>query len=328
MKIRHHGINQLIMASPHPIFNPLHDDFPPFEDIHVGKATRIVGETSTQFLLKTSYKGVQPLLVQTPQGLWKQGFQKQTSVGGTKKWASDLVFSVASSEFYDWMDKMESFCVDYLFRHQKHCFQKDLSTEDVENLFVSPCKIFKSSKTYQLRCTVSDLGQSLQIFDADKKKVAYDETYHTDQPLLGIVELVGIRCSQKHFQLELEWKQGLLRTVQNKDVEPVLLIQEETLSSEPTTTTSTTTTTTLASSKVDVETTVVDSSTVDVETTVLESSMVEEENILERGLMEVEDIYKRVLEKAKMVRDLGVLNYLEGRNIGNVQLFLDATEES
>jgi hypothetical protein len=55
-----------------------------------------------------------------------------------------------------------------------------------------------------------------------------------------------------------------------------------------------------------------------------------EETVSDEPYREVEDLpkdndelYARVLEKAIMARDLGVLNYLESKKIGNTQLFLD-----
>jgi hypothetical protein len=201
------------MSSSH-IFDTKKDTFP--DDIAFGKATRIVGETATQFLLKSSYKSL-PFLIQTPKLHLKQKFQKASSPGSIKGMTAELVFSVHESEFFDWINKLEEHCIAYLFQNQKQWFQTDLSTEDIEGLFVSPFRLFKSSKIYQMRCHISDLGQSLKIFGTDKSPIDYDEQYHTDNPLLGIIEIVGIRCSQKHFQIDMELKQ-LLELPTEKDL--------------------------------------------------------------------------------------------------------------
>lgn len=347
------------------IFDTIQHAFP--KDIHVGKATRIVGETATQFLLKTTYQS-SPFLVQTPNMHIKQKFQK---VAGNKCWSTDLVFAVSDSEFYDWFETLEKFCVDYLFENQKQWFQTDLSTEDIEGLFVSPFRVFKSSKTYQMRCHISDLGQSLAIFGPDKKRVEYDEQYITDAPLLGIVEVVGIRCSQKHFQIDLELKQ-LLELPTGKDVESCLIrprplnsnpVSEPYIAShvtvpepletvpvtgsEPLETVSHSPVTYSDSPSVNNEDskileTELENSVIqkdEMESVVLKESGIQEEvegidlEIEEIGsgeeggfgneIIDLSIIRKRVLEKARMAMDLGVINYLDRKNIGNTQLYLD-----
>jgi hypothetical protein len=394
------------------IFDTLQHEFPEPGQIHVGKATRIVGETATQFLLKTQLVQGKPFLIQTQKCMMKQGFQKASSPGSMKRMACDLVFSVHDSEFFDWIEKLESFCVDYLFQNQKLWFQTDLSVEDVENLFVSPFKIFKSSKTYQLRCHITDLGQSLKIFDAEKRPISYDETFQTDAPVVGILEVVGIRCSQKHFQIDIELKQLLQLPNKTREEEVACLIQggpeqatsfaqgattlaqgatsfaqgattlaqgattlaqgADTLAKEATTFTQGADTlakeaTTVAQGA---DTVAKEADTVAKEAALLlpeaalllpeaqglpvlpeavqqvlqeaGSSVHEadddsgnvEETVSDEPYRELDDdnedlpkdndeLYARVLEKANMARDLGVLNYLESKKIGNTQLFLD-----
>jgi hypothetical protein len=376
------------------IFDTLQHDFPEPGQIHVGKATRIVGETATQFLLKTQLVQGQPFLIQTQKCMMKQGFQKASSPGSMKRMACDLVFSVHDSEFFDWIEKLESFCVDYLFQNQKLWFQTDLSVEDVENLFVSPFKIFKSSKTYQLRCHITDLGQSLKIFDAEKRPISYDETFQTDAPVVGILEVVGIRCSQKHFQIDIELKQLLQLPNKTREEEVACLIQGGPLSA----TSHTSEAYTLAKDatlllpeaqglpvlpeavqQVLQEAALAKQLLPEASSSLPEAALAKqllpeaslslpeaalakqllpeassslpeaapakqllpdaddnsgnvEETVSDepyRGLddedlpKDNDELYARVLEKAKMARDLGVLNYLESKKIGNTQLFLD-----
>jgi hypothetical protein len=287
------------------------------------------------------------------------------------------VFSVHDSEFFDWIEKLESFCVDYLFQNQKLWFQTDLSVEDVENLFVSPFKIFKSSKTYQLRCHITDLGQSLKIFDAEKRPISYDETFQTDAPVVGILEVVGIRCSQKHFQIDIELKQLLQLPNKTREEEVACLIQggpeqattfakeadslaqeADTVAKEADTFAQGATTFAQGADTVAKEAALLlpearnalpeakglpvlpeavqqvlqeagssvheaDDDSGNVEETVSDEPYrgLDDEN--EDLPKDNDELYAHVLEKAKMARDLGVLNYLESKKIGNTQLFLD-----
>ena len=289
------------------IFDTRRDPFPTVEELKVGNATKTVGNTTQQFLLKTFLEGEKPLFVKTPTGNMKQGFIKSAN----NKYFCDLAFATDESEFFEWIEKMEQYCIAHLYQHQRKWFQTELSLDNIGDLFISPFKIHKASKTYSIRCGISDLGNSFQIFDVGKRAIQYDETFLTQAPVICVLEIVGIRCTPRNFQLEIEMKQ--MMQLQEKVVEKmpkICLIDYEGGGDG-------------AKSDKDLDK--------NVEKEAADSEMKEIELVDDvTSLVKVKDsaqvyqsIYEKVLQKAIMARDLGILNYFEEKKIGNTQVFLD-----
>ena len=46
----------------------------------------------------------------------------------------------------------------------------------------------------------------MKIFDEDSKEIIYDDSWKSEQKVISILEIVGIKCSAKHFQIEIEIK--------------------------------------------------------------------------------------------------------------------------
>jgi hypothetical protein len=90
-------------------------------------------------------------------------------------------------------------------------FQSDFELHDVEDLFTSSLKVFKSGKYYILRTIIPVcLGKcSLALFDESEMMVSPDRlTDETD--VLVILEFKGIRCSARDFHIEIEVKQMMI----------------------------------------------------------------------------------------------------------------------
>jgi hypothetical protein len=86
-----------------------------------------------------------------------------------------------------------------------------MEMHDIENYFTSPMKIFKSGTFYIVRTNIpSGLGKTtLKIYDEFEKEVSMESiNEHTD--LMTIIEVQGIKCSAKSFQIELEIKQMMV----------------------------------------------------------------------------------------------------------------------
>jgi hypothetical protein len=265
-----------------------------FPTIQFGQATRTVGDTTNSFLLKAVAEEGKSILVSTPVSKFKPT---------SKKGICELSLPTHESEFYDWIEKIEAICVDYLFQNQKKWFQTDLLLEDVENLFVSPFKIYKSAKIYTIR---SHLGSSFRVFNQDKSEVSASDTLLTELPVTGTIEIVGIRCTSKNFQLELVLRDV---TLHNEKVNPLEVKLEEVKEVNP------------------LEVKLEEVKEVNKEVVVpLEEILVDDADaafVKVKPSAEVyQQIYERALNKGLMARDLGVLNYLESKNIQNTQLLL------
>ena len=144
-----------------------------------------------------------PLYIQPPKCGTKQGF-----VTANRKCFIDLMFSQDDLDFIQWLENLETFCHKQIYEHREQWFEGDLELSDIENYFTSPVKIFKSGKYYLVRCDIYNvLGKpQLQIFDEKEKQVEYDDITE-DSLIMNILEIKGIKCSSKSFQIVIEIKQ-------------------------------------------------------------------------------------------------------------------------
>ena len=87
-------------------------------------------------------------------------------------------------------------------------FDMDMDEDDIESYFTPTVKIFKSGKQYIMRVNVSQrIGSPpLKIYDENEMDVEMD-SINENTPMITILEIQGIRCSAKSFQIDVELKQ-------------------------------------------------------------------------------------------------------------------------
>jgi hypothetical protein len=138
------------------------------------------------------------------------------------------------------MEEFEAFCQKTLFEHRTEWFESELEMHDIENSFAASLKIYKSGKQHVLRANIPvRLGKcALKIYDEQEQEVD-PETISENTNMIAILEIQGIRCSSRSFQLEYEVKQILvlnpvdifekciLLSKKPNLVEPIPLIKED-----------------------------------------------------------------------------------------------------
>jgi hypothetical protein len=152
-----------------------------------------------------------PLYVQPPKCVTKSAIIKSG-----KKHYCDLMFTNENEQFVRWMENLEMYCQNKIFENRNKWFETQLDQHDIENSFTSPLKIFKSGKYYITRTNVPTiLGKcSLKIYNEDENEVDIDilkENTH----VVTILEIQGIKCSSKNFQIEIEIKQMMVMKQNN-----------------------------------------------------------------------------------------------------------------
>tara|TARA_B100000035_G_scaffold313366_1_gene326906 strand:- start:1616 stop:2611 length:996 start_codon:yes stop_codon:yes gene_type:complete len=146
--------------------------------------------------------------VQTPKCKTKQGIIKT----GKKKY-TDLLFSELNSDFVEMITKVEEKIQELIFKKHEIWFANtDLEMEDIQNSFISPVKVYKG-KNYLMRANLNSIRNSIDnvvpIFN--EKEVAKDlEDITTDSDIITILEILGIKFSQRYFQLEINIKQIMI----------------------------------------------------------------------------------------------------------------------
>jgi hypothetical protein len=173
-------------------------DFP-FDKISLITPTSISGGVHFSKILINKKQ----LYIQSPKCKTKQGIVKTG-----KKIHADLIFSNDDEEFIQWIEMLELTIRKHIFTNREKWFDMDMDEDDVESYFTPTVKIFKSGKQYIMRVNVSQrIGSPpLKIYDENEIDVEM-ESINENTPLITILEIQGIRCSAKSFQIDVELKQ-------------------------------------------------------------------------------------------------------------------------
>jgi hypothetical protein len=177
------------------------DDFP-FHELTIGKPVSAPGGN---FFIRYSMDET-PLYVQPPKCLVKQVLNKTG-----KRIYCDFVFQQENEQFIRWMENLENKSQQLLFKNKNQWFESDLDIQDIENSFTSPLKIYKSGKSYIVRTNIqSRNGRPIvKIYDEDEKDVLLDQIQE-NMGVMVILEIQGIRCSPRSFQIDIELKQMMV----------------------------------------------------------------------------------------------------------------------
>jgi hypothetical protein len=148
----------------------------------------------------------EPLYIQPPKCKTRGGISKPG-----KRMHCDLMFSNDNVDFIRWMEELEAITCKTLFQNRETWFETEMEMSDIENYFASPLKIYKSGKFYLARTNIGTrLGKmSLKIYDEDEQDVDPESIGETSQ-IMTILEVQGIKCSARSFQIEIEIKQMML----------------------------------------------------------------------------------------------------------------------
>jgi len=147
-----------------------------------------------------------PLYIQPPKCKTKQSIIKTG-----KKMHCDLMFNNENEEFIKWMEDLEGFCQKKIYENRTKWFETELDEQDIENSFTSPLKIYKSGKFYICRTFVPTLMGvcSLKIYNEHEQEVSL-ENIQENSNVMTILEIQGIKCSAKNFQIDIEVKQMMV----------------------------------------------------------------------------------------------------------------------
>jgi hypothetical protein len=173
-----------------------------FQEISLNSPIRV---GNGNYFMKYKAKD-QSLYVQPPQCLTKQGI-----ISVSKKHYIDLLFTNEDADFIQWMEKLEETSVNYIYNNRVKWFDGDMEKDDIENYFSSPFRIFRSGKYYILRVGIATtLGlPAIKVYDSDENEVSVDDINDTTQ-LMCILEIKGVKCGTRNFQIELETKQLMI----------------------------------------------------------------------------------------------------------------------
>ena len=171
------------------------------------------GNFFIRFLINNTHLYIHPPKCSTKQGILKSG----------KKLYTDLIFTNENENLIRWMENLETYCQTSIYSNRNKWFDGDMEIDDIENYFTSIMKVYKSGKYYSIRANIpTGLGKPLlKIYDENGNDVELDKI--TDKTnVMTILEISGIKCSTRSFQLEVELKQ-MMALKPNNLFEKVLL---------------------------------------------------------------------------------------------------------
>ena len=181
------------------------DEFDAF-DFSKMELTKPIPVLGGNHFIKFLVKNGSHLYVQPPACISKQGIVK---VG--KKHYCDLMFTNENEHFIRWMENLEIHCHKYIYENRAKWFDNEMELHDIENYFTSPIKLYKSGKYYTIRANIQTIldKPKLKIYNEDGEEVEYSAITSSAQ-LMTIVEVQGIRCSARSFQIDMEIKQAMV----------------------------------------------------------------------------------------------------------------------
>ena len=172
-----------------------------FSKIELTTPTPSGGSYFIRFLIDSKY-----LYLQTPKCFTKQGIQQSG-----KRFYTDLVFTNENDKFIQWMSDLESYCQSAIYESKDKWFDGEMELHDIENYFTPVMKVFKSGKLYSTRININTLLGKPNIKIYDENETEHDIKSITDKTqIINILEIKGIRCSAKSFQIELDIKQIMI----------------------------------------------------------------------------------------------------------------------
>ena len=148
-----------------------------------------------------------PIFIHLPKCSTKQGIQ----TSGTKKAYTDLQFTNDQERFLKWLETLTEKVQEIVFANSTTWFANEMDKAEIEETFQSPLKPFRSGQQYLMRVNIPiRLGKiTLPIFDENETPIE-SQMVKTGGHLLGVLEIQGLKFSQKSLQLEMEMKQILL----------------------------------------------------------------------------------------------------------------------
>jgi hypothetical protein len=177
---------------------PANKDFP-FDKLTLVPSTIVNGNFFTKYLINDK-----PLYIEPPKCFSKNGIVKTG-----KRMFCDLIFIRENEPFIQWLEHLETFTQKYIYDNREKWFETPLEMTDIEDSFTQITKSYKSGKNYLIRTNIPVKPPgvcSLKIYDENENNVD-PESMNDKTEIKTILEIQGVKCSSKNFQVEIEVKQ-------------------------------------------------------------------------------------------------------------------------
>jgi len=168
------------------------------------------------FFTKIKYTDKElPLYIQFPKCISKSGINKNNT---SKKSYIDLQFNYFETDILTWMENLENKCRELIYNNRELWFQTEMLEEDIENMFISPIKPYKSGKFLIIRVHIPTTKHIHQnaclIYDENERTLTSDNITESTQ-FIPLVHIEGIKFSSKSFQIEINIRQIMVLSLED-----------------------------------------------------------------------------------------------------------------
>ena len=175
-----------------------------------------------------------PLYVQFPKCISKNGLNKNNA---SKKTSIDLQFNYFETDILTWMENLEIRCRELIYEKRELWFQSEMLEEDIESMFISPIKPYRSGKFLIIRTYIPTSKHIRQegclIYDENERMLDSSSINETTQ-FIPLVHIEGIKFSSKSFQIEINIRQIMVLSLEDS-IKKSCLIKNQSMNNKQTT---------------------------------------------------------------------------------------------
>ena len=151
-----------------------------------------------------------------PKGTSKHGMVKNNS---STKAHIDLLFENSNKDLHSWIENLENRCINLINEKKNLWFESEMNKDDIENMFISSIKPYKSGKFLTLRSNIPISKQTkepyLILYDESERELKIDELNDEKIRFIPLVHIDGIKFTSRSFQIEFNLRQIMVLTLEN-----------------------------------------------------------------------------------------------------------------
>ena len=193
-----------------------------FSSLTLGNPTTLQGQTFFSKLTQNKKE----LFIQTPHCVLKNGF-----VNSAKRSYCDLVFSKDDTNIIAYLETLETTIQEMIYARREKWFHDDIEMDDIENIFTSPLKSYKSGRASVLRAFLNSprniIDNQIKVYDEYDNEISM-EALDENSSLVCILHITGLKFSSKLFQLYFEIKQIVKLGTQSNPFSERLIVTKQT----------------------------------------------------------------------------------------------------
>ena len=149
------------------------------------------------------------LFIYTPKSITKQGI-----VVTKDKMYTDLSFTTTNTNLFQWISTLEERLQQLIYEKKDIWFAtENIELDDIQNAFVPIIKIYKNSnyvlRAYMQQSKQQIKGEPLLIYNESEQSCTIQDITDTT-PIITILEIQGIKFSQKSFHIPIVIKQIMI----------------------------------------------------------------------------------------------------------------------